>query len=449
MRPELRVARLIPVTGIGNTAEAEQRATSVLLAVLTVVRDLSAALFDRFGAPGARRADVEAFTEVSFRRDGKKDRPDGLLRFSYGKKTWQALVEVKTKSDTLNADQINRYWDLAREAGYDAVVTISNEIAVEPGGHPTEGLKVQKNSPVKVFHLSWSEILTTAIRIREHTPVDDPEQAWILNELIRYLEHPASGALSFDDMGPHWVAVRSGAKEKTLTAHTEGIDDIVERWDQLVRFAALRLSSELGEDVRFYLTGKEKIDRAKLLKARLCDDGMLDATLRIPNTAGDLRIEADLRAGQLAASITVRAPEDRGARGRISWLVNQIRDASLDLAVESYPKNVKTPTTSALGEALEDRGVLLGDQRREPHRFRVTERVAMGLGRRSGRKSKSFIESVLHLIDGFYESVVQEIEEWRPPTPRRKQLPEDAEKIEAASTRTTLTGPPMGFDISR
>ncbi len=448
MRPALRVARLIPVTGIGSTAEAEQRATSVLLAVLTVVRDLSAALFYRFGAPGARRADVEAFTEVSFDRDGKKDRPDGLLRVSYGMKTWQALVEVKTKSDTLNADQINRYWDLAREAGYDAVVTISNEIAAEPGGHPTEGLKVRKNSPVKVFHLSWSEILTTAIRIREHTPVDDPEQAWILNELIRYLEHPASGVLSFDDMGPHWVAVRSGAKEKTLTARTEGIDDIVERWDQLVRFAALRLSSELGEDVRFHLTGKEKIDRAKLLKARLCDDGMLDATLRIPNTAGDLKIEADLRAGQLAASITVRAPEDIGVIGRISWLVNQIRDASSDdLTVESYPKNVKTPTTSSLGEVVENRKVLLGDKKREPHRFRVIERVAMGLGRRSGRKSESFVESVLHLIDGFYESVVQEIEEWRPPTPRRKQLPEEAEKIEAVSTPTPITGPPNDLGV--
>ena len=41
-----------------------------------------------------------------------------------------------------------------------------------------------------------------------HRGVADHLQAWLLAELIRYLEHPRSGAVGFDDMGPSWFAVR-------------------------------------------------------------------------------------------------------------------------------------------------------------------------------------------------------------------------------------------------
>ena len=246
-------ARLIPVSGIGSSKEAEQRAASAVLAVLTVVRDLSSALLNPLGAPKAQRATVEAFTEVVFDHEGKRVRPDGLLTVSYGNRTWNTLVEVKTGPDPLEADQCNLYWEIARQEGYDCLLTISNEIAPAPGLHPTAGLKVTKASKVKVGHLSWTMILTTARRIRDHTPIEDREQAWILDELIRYLEHPASGALSFDDMGPHWVSIRDAARTSTLTKKTDGLDDVVVRWDQLIRFASLRLASEIGEDVEVVL----------------------------------------------------------------------------------------------------------------------------------------------------------------------------------------------------
>lgn len=121
------------------------------------------------------------------------------------------------------------------------------------------------------------------------------------------------------------------------------------------------------------------------------------------------------------AAMRVRAPEDKGVRGRISWLVNQIKGAPPDLIIESYPKNAQTPTTSTLDDALDDRGELIGDQRREAYRFRVVQLTPMGTVRKANRRN-SFIDSVLALIDGFYESVVQEISEWQPPTPRKKQV---------------------------
>jgi hypothetical protein len=54
---------------------------------------------------------------------------------------------------------------------------------------------------VELHHLAWSEVLSTAVLEKEHRGVANPDQAYILGELIRYLEHPRSGALEFEDMG--------------------------------------------------------------------------------------------------------------------------------------------------------------------------------------------------------------------------------------------------------
>lgn len=78
-------ARLIPVSGIGSSKEAETRAASAVLAVISVVRELSLELFSPMGAPRAGKATVETFTEPQFEYNGKRVRPDGIVRISYGK----------------------------------------------------------------------------------------------------------------------------------------------------------------------------------------------------------------------------------------------------------------------------------------------------------------------------------------------------------------------------
>ena len=124
---------------------------------------LSIELLSPFGASRAQKATVETITEVKL--PGSKVRPDGLIRVEYGKNTWSSFVEVKTRSNNLNADQINAYWDLARDHGIDHVLTISNEIALKEGVHPTDGLKVKSNSRVQVSHISWTAIASASLRI--------------------------------------------------------------------------------------------------------------------------------------------------------------------------------------------------------------------------------------------------------------------------------------------
>lgn len=418
-------ARLVPVSGITNDIEAEQRATSAFLAVLSVVRDLSTDLLSPLGASRAQRAVVETYTEVRYKHDGKIVQPDGLIRVSSGNADWAALVEVKTSDNVLSAEQINLYWDLAREERLDHVLTISNEIGPMPGIHPTPGLKVRASSPIRVSHLSWPAILTTAIRIKEHRGVTDPEQAWILGELIRYLEHPASGALAFGDMGPNWVEVRDGVRAGTLNRHHDGVIDIAARFDQLLRFGALKLGSEIGQDVTPVLIKAQRDPKARLayLSDGLARDGFLDGTLRIPNTAGDLTITADLRSQQVLVALEVEAPDDRGGRARATWLVSQLKDASGDVQVESYAKGARSPITVPLTTLRDDRSAAIDAQGRDPARFRLVARTSMGVGRKAGGRSPGFIDTVLGLLTSFYESVVQDISPWQPKAPKLKREP--------------------------
>ncbi len=241
-----------------------------------------------------------------------------------------------------------------------------------------------------------------------------------MEELIRYLDHPGSGALDFSDMGQHWVQVRDGAREGTLSKRTEGVEDVAARWDQLLRFAALKLSAEIGEDVGpVFPRGQNDVKhRISAMIDSLSEAGTLSGGLRIPHTAGNLRVEADVRARRLTASMNVRAPLDKGAKGRVSWLVNQLKDAPRDVVIEAFAKNARTGTVATLGKTRDDRHAALDDARTEPHRFRVVMRSDMGPGRKARGRSLAFIGSVLRLISGFYADVVQDITPWQPPTPK-------------------------------
>lgn len=54
---------------------------------------------------GAPKGQLESFIEVTFElADGRSIRPDGLIRTSRGKRSWTALIEVKTGNNELNRD---------------------------------------------------------------------------------------------------------------------------------------------------------------------------------------------------------------------------------------------------------------------------------------------------------------------------------------------------------
>lgn len=275
---------------------------------MSSVREFGLAVLKPLDAPAGT---LECFIEVPFRVEERTVFPDGLLRITRGSRTWTALVEVKTGTSNLERQQIENYLDVCRDHGFDAVLTISNQLASAPGAHPVEVDK-RKLRKADLFHLSWAEILTMAVQQRVHRGVADPDQAWILGELIRYLEHPKSGALDFVDMGATWVSVREAVLAGTLRPSDKGLAEVVSRWEQLLRFTALRLGRELGAEVQVNLTRKEAADpdlRIADQTRSLVESFALTGSIRIPGAVKPIDVVADLRAGLVTVSISIDAPK--------------------------------------------------------------------------------------------------------------------------------------------
>lgn len=409
-------ARLIPTSGINGAEEQERRATSALLAVLSAVKEFGRAFAQPLGAPAGT---MSCFIEVPFLIGDRRVYPDGLIRVVRGSKSWTALVEVKTGPNRLATEQLENYLDVARDEGFDAVITISNEIPAIAGQHPTKVVK-RKLRKVTLHHVSWSQVLAEAVLQKEFRGVADPDQAWILGELIRYLEHQKSGALEFDDMGEAWVSVRDAVAAGTLRPSDKGIAEVVARFDALLRFTSLQLGRQLGREVVPVLSRKEIADptvRAHALTDSLSKTGVLFGTIRIPDTAGQLVVTADLRASQVTCHVDVDAPREGRPTTRVNWLVRQLRNAPETVRLEAYANHARGASTAELLRTVrENPACLVADPSKELRTFRVA--VSMPMGTKRGRGRGAFIDSLLVAVNGFYAEVLESLRPWAAAPPK-------------------------------
>lgn len=426
-------ARLIPVAGIRGQEEQEIRAASSLLAVMGAVDEFGRALLKEIGAPAGR---ISTFTEIPLKApDGKTLRPDGAITVERGKTSWRCLVEVKTGNAPLDPDQVSTYLDLAREHGFQALVTISNQISNSSADVPVT-VDRRKLRTVQMRHLSWWRILTEAIMQHQHRGIRDPDQAWILGELIAYLEHEKSGAVGFEDMGQSWVQVRNAARDGTIRPKDPGVQDVVERWEQFVEYLCLGLSQDLGVQV-VSAQSRTRDGQAwtdALLKG-LETEGTLSGSFRVPGAVGPIEVEADLRARLTRASVKVPAPKEGRAQTRINWILRQLKKAPDDLRVEIQFARTKEATAMLLRDAREDPAGLLSptDPKREPRSFTLS--LARPLGTKRGRGERSFVLETRRQVVSFYGDLVEGLSEWRPKAPK---LPADKPADEAGDPRRTI-----------
>jgi hypothetical protein len=63
--------------------------------------------------------------------------------------------------------------DLARDHGFDAVLTISNQITGRTQDSPVS-VDRRKVRSVKLFHLSWRRIITSAVMEHRYRGISDP-----------------------------------------------------------------------------------------------------------------------------------------------------------------------------------------------------------------------------------------------------------------------------------
>jgi len=404
------VARLIPALGIRGQEEQEKRATSTLLAVMRAVPDFGKSLVAELGAPRGR---ISTYTEVQLQdAEGKTSIPDGAIIVEWGKKHWRALLEVKTGAAELTEEQVSRYVDLARTEGFDAVVTISNEITASTRESPVKvhGSKLKK---VDLLHLSWWRVITEAVVRHRHRGVSDSDQAFILGELIAYLDDERSGAGGFQDMGQQWVSVREAARNQTLRADAEA-RAVAERWEQFIDYLCLLFGQDLGREVDPVRSRKHsRNERLEALVQELVLSGKLIASFRVPRAIAPVAIEADLRSRRVATSVRVPAPQEGQPRGRIGWILRQLTEAPADLRVQTSFAYTSETTACLLPEARDNPKLLLSraNPKREPRSFELT--LSREMGKKRGRGRGSFIGDTREHGVEFYRQVVQDLKPWR------------------------------------
>ncbi|MEV6549929.1 TerD family protein [Streptomyces sp. NPDC051597] len=411
-----RTARLFPASSLKSDREREVRATSILLSVMAQVPEFGRRLTAAFGAPAGR---METFTEVSLPHGESPKRPDGILRVERAGKLWTALVETKTNGNALKPEQIQDYMDIASRRGYEAVITLSNDVALE--GSPLVDVKVdgRRKHKVTLWHLSWAEVTQQAQMLLRHEGVRQESHAWLLQELLHYLQHENSGCHGFQNMGPAWVPVRNGIDEETLSPGDPRTVQVVESWERLVRQVCLRIGGELGAKVVPVQRAKRGTDpRSRRIEVadRFCVDGKLDAEIRIDGVPGILAISADLRMGRLRTSIEVAAPEQGYPLSWVKRLMKQLSEAPADLHVQTLLEGEAAGPRGTLEKLRLEPGDLLAKGPERITGFRLS--LSKSVGNTRGNSESGFIRSVDAAVDRFHTTVVARLDQRAPRRPK-------------------------------
>ncbi|MGQ4422945.1 TerD family protein [Streptomyces violaceoruber] len=409
-------ARLFPVSALKSDRDRETRATSVLLSVMAQVPEFGRRLTAAFGAPAGR---METFTEVSLPHGDTPRRPDGVIRVERAGKLWTALVETKTNGNALKPEQVQAYADIAARRGYEAVITLSNDVALE--GSPLVDVKIdgRRKHKVALWHLSWAEVAHQAQMLLRHEGVGNAAHAWLLQELLHYLQHENSGCHGFQNMGAAWVPVRRGIDDETLCQGDPRLLEVVESWERLIRQVCLGLGGELGHKVLPVRRAKRGADpgaRRADMADRLCTDGRLHAELRIEGTPGVLAITADLRTGKLRTSFDIPAPEQGYPLTWSKRLIRRLAEAPADLHVETLVEGEAGGPRGTLERLRPEPADMLPKNGAQITGFRLS--LFKGMGNSRGNTESGFIRSVDDAVQRFHASVVTSLDRSAPrPTP--------------------------------
>ncbi|MET9351107.1 TerD family protein [Streptomyces termitum] len=411
-----RPARLFPVPSYRSDKEREVRATSVLLSVMAEVPEFGRRLTAGFGAPAGR---MQTFTEVSLPHGETPKRPDGVIRVERAGKLWTALVETKTNGNPLKSEQVQNYMDIAARRGYEAVITLSNDVALE--GIPLVEVKTdgRRKHKVSLWHLSWAEVAHQAQMLIRHEGVSNAAHVWLLQELLHYLQHDNSGCHGFQNMGPSWVPVRNGIDEETLVPGDPRAVEVVESWERLIRQVCLRLGGELGQKalpVQRAKRGTDPKSRRVELADRLCEEGKLSAEIRIDGTPTVLSLTADLRTGKIRTSVEVPAPDGTYPLSVVKRLIRALETAPADLHVETLVEG-RTGPRGTLERLRPEPGDLLPRDGAEAVGFRLS--LFKGMGNTRGSAESGFIRSIDDAVDRFHGSVVVHLGQFEQRRPAR------------------------------
>jgi len=413
-------ARLIPTF---SEKSKEQRTTSIFLAAMMAVPPFGKKVLETIDVRCGKNTRIEAYTEVAFNRPTAKTafRPDGLIIVRSGSSEWRALIEAKSGNAKLSSEQLQAYLEIAKEFNINALITISNQLAVIPSHHPMlEQIRRPRN--VSLFHWSWTYILTEATLLVAAAEFDDPEQRYILSEVARYLKHPNSGVARFDRMASEWKELVTAIQNRVpLSADSSVVQKSVASWHQEQRDVCLLMSRRIGQPVELKLTRKQVNDVDERVQSdckQLALQHTVEFSMDVPNTASPIIVTADVARRNLTCSMALNAPKDKkSTKARTNWLLRQLKTTDAgNVFVRAHWGGRTTPSQLPLHQLLENPdGFSNAADSKAVKSFEVL--MTKDLGADFGRTTK-FISLLEMFVPEFYHQVGQNLRSWKPAPPK-------------------------------
>jgi len=312
-------AQLIP-----SFKQTERRLLSVFMRTMDIVPEFRGHMLQYVGYRGGKTSEYKSFMEPTFDLlDTPSIRPDGLVACQRGQRTWTALIEAKSEKNKIRPEQIESYANLARQLDVTAIITISNEFALDSAQLPYT-LKKTKRKGREVFHLSWALIISEMTMFLQTNKKLHMAERYVLSEAIRYFSTKDSGVANFDQMSPSWKDFVTSANTAIgFNSATSGVADIVKDWHQERRDLAIKLNEQLGGGLYVWYPQKEQKDsnlRRKATREQLTNDYKLTARYKIYKTKNNFDIQVDLKACSQTYFFNFLPPEGKKIRALSTWL---------------------------------------------------------------------------------------------------------------------------------
>jgi hypothetical protein len=276
-----------------------------------------------------------------------------------------------------------------------------------------------------------------------------PDQRFILAEVVRYFSHPSVGVSTFDQMNTEWrelnTQVQTGAK---LSKTSPEVENSVAAWHQEVRDICLLLTRKVGRSVRIRLSRahvESPVQRLKDDSTHLAEKHELTCTLEVPDAAAPISIAADLQRRSLCVSMALTAPRDRQrTTSRVNWLVRQLPKANPEgVHIRAIWPGRASATQATLASLRDDPSRIEGSNKSlVPTQFEVV--LVRDIAGKFGG-SRTFIEHLEEAVPYFYEQVGQHLRAYVAPPPQVRKddgtseegIEEVVEEAATASTEAT------------
>jgi hypothetical protein len=248
----------------------------------------------------------------------------------------------------------------------------------------------------------------------------------ILEEFGRFLRHKSTGVRGYESMPSEWPDVVRAIRNKSPFGKKDlGPSSVAIGWSQEERDLGFILSSKIGKRCEVKLPRNHAADRQARLnnhEQTIVNNGVLQTSILVPNTAGTLDIEIDLRGRCITISITVKAPSDRKrSSASLNWLLRQIpEEADKPHIIRVNWPGRSIQTSESLAKARNNPETLLDkDTGLMPVSFEITRTVDLGSTFESRKKIIEELER--HLI-AFYEGVAEHIKPFVALPPKTRDL---------------------------